>query len=337
MEAGKRTFTDILTGNRLLEIPFYQRAYVWKEDQWERFLADMVYISQSGNQKYFLGSIILKQQNTNAGSKFGDIRTVIDGQQRLTTITVFMKVLCLMQNNNELFNRYFRLIGGEPAIQHNHNDIKTFIQIINLTTLENLEFSEENNLGQSYIYFMKKADPSIIDLTRILSKALVVGIDLSQDDDEQQIFDTINSLGVRLTTAELLKNYLFDRTNFALYSDYWKSVFEDNEEVKSYWDTEVTAGRQKRNNIDMFLDSYLQIKMQEPSLSVTSVDKIQFGKVENLFQSYKLFIEKYIVDKEELTKEIHKYAKIFEPISKRCDSLINIQKYLHIHAKQKRC
>lgn len=311
MEAGKRTFTDILTGNRLLEIPFYQRAYVWKEDQWERFLADMVYISQSGNQKYFLGSIILKQQNTNAGSKFGDIRTVIDGQQRLTTITVFMKVLCLMQNNNELFNRYFRLIGGEPAIQHNHNDIKTFIQIINLTTLENLEFSEENNLGQSYIYFMKKADPSIIDLTRILSKALVVGIDLSQDDDEQQIFDTINSLGVRLTTAELLKNYLFDRTNFALYSDYWKSVFEDNEEVKSYWDTEVTAGRQKRNNIDMFLDSYLQIKMQEPSLSVTSVDKIQFGKVENLFQSYKLFIEKYIVDKEELTKEIHKYAKIF--------------------------
>lgn len=311
MEAGKRTVTDILTGARLLEIPFYQRAYVWKEDQWERFLADMVYISQSGNQKYFLGSIILKQKNTNAGSNVGDVRTIIDGQQRITTIVVFMKVLCLMQNNNRLFDRYFRLMDGSPAIQHNHNDINTFLQIINLSVLEDLVFNEENNLGQAYIYFRNKVNPSLINLTQILSNALVVGIDLSQDDDEQQIFDTINSLGVRLTTAELLKNYLFDRTNFKIYSDCWESIFEKDEEVKNYWDIEVTAGRQKRTSIDMFLDSFLQIRIQEPSLLVTSADKIQFGKVENLFQSYKMFIEKYITDKENLIREINKFANIF--------------------------
>jgi uncharacterized protein with ParB-like and HNH nuclease domain len=51
---------------------------------------------------------------------------------------------------------------------------------------------------------------------------MFVGIDLSPDEDEQQIFDTINSLGVRLTTAELLKNYFFQREDQSSYNKNWK-------------------------------------------------------------------------------------------------------------------
>jgi len=47
MEAGKRTINDIFNGNRVLEIPFFQRAYVWEEEQWERLLEDMEFVSQS--------------------------------------------------------------------------------------------------------------------------------------------------------------------------------------------------------------------------------------------------------------------------------------------------
>lgn len=46
MEAGKRTINDIFNGNRILEIPFFQRAYVWGESQWERLLVDMEHVSQ---------------------------------------------------------------------------------------------------------------------------------------------------------------------------------------------------------------------------------------------------------------------------------------------------
>ena len=83
MDAGKSTISGVFNGSRLLEIPFYQRAYVWGEEQWERFLGDMEFVTAS-KRPYFLGSIILKQASSgNTWSEVSEVRTVIDGQQRL--------------------------------------------------------------------------------------------------------------------------------------------------------------------------------------------------------------------------------------------------------------
>ena len=90
MDAGKRQLSDILNGNRLLEVPFFQRGYVWGEDQWDRLLEDMEYVTAS-NRPYFIGAVIVKQQETPTGSQVGDIRTIIDGQQRLTTLSLFFR------------------------------------------------------------------------------------------------------------------------------------------------------------------------------------------------------------------------------------------------------
>ena len=98
MEATKKTINDILNGGRTLEIPFFQRSYVWEEEQWERMLIDMETICKN-NKPYFLGSIILKQKNTSLET-VGDYRTVIDGQQRLTTLAILFKVLSLKMNND---------------------------------------------------------------------------------------------------------------------------------------------------------------------------------------------------------------------------------------------
>ena len=81
MDAGKSTISGVFNGSRLLEIPFYQRAYVWGEEQWERFLGDMEFVTAS-KRPYFLGSIILKQASSgNTWSEVSEVRTVIDGQQ----------------------------------------------------------------------------------------------------------------------------------------------------------------------------------------------------------------------------------------------------------------
>ena len=72
MEAGKAQINTVFNSSRLLEIPFYQRAYVWGEEQWERFLNDMEYVSAT-NRPYFLGSIILKQ--TASGNTWDEIPT----------------------------------------------------------------------------------------------------------------------------------------------------------------------------------------------------------------------------------------------------------------------
>ena len=63
MEAGKRTIREIFNRGQNLEIPFFQRAYVWDTTQWLRFLEDMRSVSQS-RKPYFLGSVILKQEET---------------------------------------------------------------------------------------------------------------------------------------------------------------------------------------------------------------------------------------------------------------------------------
>ena len=269
----------------------------------------MEFITEN-NKPYFLGSVILKQQNTDTQSNIGDIRTVVDGQQRFTTLNIFFKVLCLKTDNNSSFERVFRLMDNSIAVKHNHNDKETFDAILLLQQEEKL--NGENNIINAYNYFLDNIDLSKLDFQKILSKIMFVAIDLGVDEEEQQIFDTINSLGVRLTTAELLKNYFFGRDDINSYENNWKAVFEKDDETKAFWDREITAGRMQRNNIDLFFYSFLQTKLQDNNLKVKADDKKNLSKVEGLFNSYKNFISKYRIDKSQLIGEIKEYATLYK-------------------------
>ncbi|MDH5183944.1 MAG: DUF262 domain-containing protein, partial [Gammaproteobacteria bacterium] len=315
MEAGKRTIRDIFNRGRNLEIPFFQRAYVWNTEQWQRFLEDMRMVSIS-KRPYFLGSVILKQQETTSNKD--SILTVIDGQQRLTTLNIFLKVLCLKTNADGDFTETFKKQRDKSIILlHNHNDQKSFNEVVNLEASKRFnDISENDKILEAYNYFdsnITEDDLSnSIDFFNILDNILFVGIDLGYGEDEQQIFDTINSLGVRLTTAELLKNYFFKRDEIDKYDKYWKNIFEKDDETKVYWDKEITTGRLKRTFIDLFFYSYLQIKIQEPELKVKTDDKIEFSKVENLFESYKRFIRDYKLNRIVILEEIKEYSILFK-------------------------
>ena len=309
MDAGKRTINEIFNGSRILEIPFFQRSYVWDEPQWERLLDDVENVSQT-RTPYFMGSVILKQQLTNTGSFVGDIRTVIDGQQRLTTISILLKVLCLKTNTLKKFDKRFRLDDESMVLRHNHNDIKAYNEIMNLEEVALIE--RKDNISRAYQFFINRLDVNKVDFDTVCNSILFVGIDLGTDEDEQQIFDTINSLGVRLTTAELLKNYFFGRNNISDYQTYWQETFEKDDETKTYWDQDVTTGRIKRTFIDLFFYAFLQIKIQNDELAVSSDDKIAFSKVDKLFDSYKVFVKKYLDGNNRLLfQEIKEYAITF--------------------------
>ena len=315
MEAGKRTVRDIFNRGRNLEIPFFQRAYVWDTEQWQRFLDDMRAVSKA-NKPYFLGSVILKQQETSSDKD--SVLTVIDGQQRLTTLNIFLKVLCLKTGADTEFIETFKKQRDKSIILlHNHNDEKSFNEIVSLTEIVEFDnISANDKILLAFNFFNNNISSldlaSGLDYFNILDNVLFVGIDLGHEEDEQQIFDTINSLGVRLTTAELLKNYFFNRNEIKKYNEYWKDIFEKDDDTKIYWDKEITTGRLKRTFIDLFFYSYLQIKIQEKGLKVKADDKIEFSKVDKLFESYKHFISSYSISKEKILNEIKEYALLFK-------------------------
>ncbi len=311
MDAGKATISGVFNGSRLLEIPFYQRAYVWGEEQWERFLGDMEFVTAS-KRPYFLGSIILKQASSgNTWSEVSEVRTVIDGQQRLTTMVIFFKALCAKNGTNNLFERDFVLETGDVALRHGKYDRQDFEKVVSATSCEPLEGSSAIVLA--YNYFLKNIDPEKVDRNTIKSNVQFVCIDLTEGEDEQQIFDTINSLGVRLTTAELLKNYFFNRENEQAFKECWEDVFEPTAEKREYWEQEIVTGRIKRTLVDLFFDAFLQILVQDKRRGVTTEDKLFYSRTSNLFQSYKDFIGRYCNrDKDEILSSMKAYAKVFE-------------------------
>ena len=260
MKAGEILISGIFNGSRLLEVPFYQRAYVWGEEQWERLLEDLRYVSATRKQ-YFMGSIILKNGRTlNTWEKYSECKVIIDGQQRLTTLMIFMKVLCLKKHENKLFERDFILEDDSIALRHGKNDVEAFKKVCAADKAEKMDNPEPGSqIIEAFNYFCDNIEEDLYDRTSIKQNVQFVCIDLTEDEDEQQVFDTINSLGVRLTTAELLKNYFFNQNNVAEYQEKWFAVFEKDDETRAYWETDIEAGRIHRSLIDIFFDAYFQI------------------------------------------------------------------------------
>ena len=298
----KTRIDSIFTKGRNIEIPFFQRSYVWSEENWERFLEDMENVCLN-KKDYFMGTYIMKQQEVPSTYEIGEIRTVIDGQQRFTTILLFFYVLFQKQNQQSQFKELFFNRSGHIGLKHNHNDVEIFEAIINDNLTDMVKEKYQNNqILKAYNYFETNLNVNKLNSNILLNKLYFVGIDVQQNEDEQQIFDTINSLGVRLTTAELLKNYLFSNVDdIQLYNKTWKECFEKNIEIKNFWDELITSGSKTRNNIDMLLYSYLSIFYKK-----------EFT-IDSLFSSFKDYLKEvdYKNNKETILNQIISYANLY--------------------------
>lgn len=321
MDAHKAIINNIFNNSTLLEVPFFQRPYVWKEDLWERLIDDMEYVVSS-KKTHFLGSVILKEgRKPKTGELFADCKTVVDGQQRLTTFLIFLKALCLKTMQTTLFDCQFRIMGKDIALKHGKNDILAFNKVVSMDKAEKIDNSSANSrIIEAYNYFIENIDTSKLDIMTVITNTQFVRIDLDVDENEQQIFDSINSLGVNLTTSELLKNYFFNRDTIAEYEAKWVSVFEKDDETKAYWDTEIEVGRNKRAMIDIFFDSYFQLFIQNKKYNISNEDKVMYARVEHLAQSYQHFINTYCNgDKNVVLASLKEYADCFaENINPHC-------------------
>ena len=160
MDARKAMMTDVFNTATLIEVPFFQRSYVWQEDLWERLLDDMKYVVKT-NRTHFLGSIILKEgKQPLPTDQFTSRKTIVDGQQRMTTFMIFLKVLCLKQGQNQQFDFQFRIRLGQIALRHDRNDAEAFEKVMKMTEAVIIPQSQNpSRIIEAFNYYVENIDP----------------------------------------------------------------------------------------------------------------------------------------------------------------------------------
>mgnify|MGYP004648492653 FL=1 len=308
MKANESNF-GFMKNESMIEIPFFQRAYVWGQDEWQQLYDDLL-DSFNTKKEHFLGSIILKQLPTQAGE--GSHRSLIDGQQRLTTFSILIKSLYdnLPDDEKPDYNEYLfgkPIKDKKPKLKHSKINANAFNEVLKATNsaIEN----KNDKILECYKHFcsaIKNLDNFKEFMDFILDSQLWVVINLGQDEDEQKIFDSINSTGVKLTATDIIKNALFDKVikltiNYeTLYKDYWESVFEN--ENTDFWDSEVATGRLKRTQSEIFLHAFAIIKgFFDAEKSLEKLSASYKDEIKNLSEeTMKIFL-----------KELKQYANIY--------------------------
>jgi hypothetical protein len=333
VEAKAKSIT-FLADEGAVQIPFFQRGYVWNRMNWEDMLIDLLEF----NKSHFLGSLILKQLKAISGEP--KTVFVIDGQQRLTTLSILLKVLYDLfteelrkDTSVELakylfYKKYATDKKYYTKITHSRVDSSYFKQIIgevqdgiilsSILPLRDEINDKSNKILQCYKYFYdelsKQDEETRIKLFNHLLNSenkIIVLIDLSEHDNEQAIFDTINSAGVRLSGTDIVKNALFQRAMelmkkedvINLYEECWEKTFSIDDDAQIFWGTQKSTGRLMRDHSEILLQTIAVINgLYDP-------EKHTLSELPDL---YKNKIAKYS-EKElkDLINEIKEYANIY--------------------------
>lgn len=302
MDARTLDIKTIFGQERRHVVPLFQRPYVWERDSqleplWEdiRAVAERQLAGQSV-RAHFLGAIVLDQVLKPTGEV--EVRQVIDGQQRLTTIQLVFEAFadyCKEHGKDKHYTMLQKLVRNDNQFSTDPDeqfkvwpttqDQATFRKVMDCGSPAELrqvfgvkkgDGLTDQPIADAYLYFSSAigewvdaggadADSRLDCLFKTLRECVrLVVIDLDPNDDAQVIFETLNARGTPLLPADLIKNLLFHRAQLAgagidsLYQKYWRHFDED-----AYWRVRKGRGHARRARIDTFLQHYLTVKLRD--------------------------------------------------------------------------
>jgi uncharacterized protein with ParB-like and HNH nuclease domain len=315
------SFQELISNGKKYKIPEFQRDFSWSEENWEDLWQDLIYVFEDKEEQHYMGAIVL--QNTKDRKTF----IVVDGQQRITTLSLFVLAISKhikdlieknidKKNNEERFKKILDTYIGEKSLSDLYYKSKLTLNENNDSFYQSriLEFKEPDNYAKlrdsekliynAYKYFYKKikeyfSEISGSKLGEFLEKTLegLIFIQITVDDDisAYTVFETLNARGVELTTTDLLKNYLF-----AIVASLGKSGIEFKI-LKENWQQIVdTVGLKK---FPIFLRFYLNSKQE-----IVRKERL-FKEIKRHVQTPKEAIE--LIDV--LKKTAYLYAAILNP------------------------
>lgn len=293
-------------------IPLYQRNYDWEIKHCRHLFSDLVKLHEEQRRSHFFGSIV-----TCRADDVNDDYLVIDGQQRITTISLLLIAMVNAAKAGDLsfdderkiekiYNTYIideyqdneRKVKLKPI----KNDMKSFDALI---YDEPEKYVRESNVTRNYEFFyneLKSCNLKLEDIFESIKKLVVIDIRLERDDDAQLIFESLNSTGLDLSEADKIRNFLLmsmtTEEQEHCYEKYWNKI-----EVYTGYDP------------TMFVRDYLTVRTKT------------IPNIENLYFDFKLFIERTGQSREEVMADMTEYAKYWDIFSnqKAEDTKLNIK------------
>ena len=269
MKATEAELLDFLRKSRQLVIPIYQRTYSWTLPECEQLWNDVMRVGNDEHiEVHFIGSIVYIEQGLGQVVKPSAL-LVIDGQQRLTTVTLMIEALARQVGDDEpvdgfsarkLRNRYLRDPDEVGEASHklilNETDKATLTELIHKGITPN---DPSVRLKDNFAFLMEKVRQLGNNLTPLcagLAKLTVVDIALNRSQDNPQlIFESMNSTGRELTQADLIRNFILmglePEVQKELYDRFWRPM-------------EVAFGQDGyARHFDAFMRYYLTVKQGE--------------------------------------------------------------------------
>lgn len=285
MDTNVKNLQEVFQAGQRILVPLFQRPYVWNEEkQWAPLWEDIerltgrVAAEGDGVEPHFMGAVVLQKI---AGAAAVQTRSVIDGQQRLTTLQLifhaaFRAISEYGIQEAEYLRAHFRnsetFLG--PADRYKltptTRDQQEYLAIITAGEVDpsvSVTAGSHGLLTAGHSFFLERIRSwlelgNAMERAKILTRTLIhkltlVAIELEHNEDSQQIFETLNARGTPLTGADLIKNFVFQRLDLdqpeteSMYQKYW-AHFET-----AFWEKEVSVGRVSTPRISIYLSQWL--------------------------------------------------------------------------------
>jgi uncharacterized protein with ParB-like and HNH nuclease domain len=301
MRVYNKKFVEFLEGNdKHFVIPVYQRNYDWSKEHCKRLFDDIEEIHIKSFKSHFLGTIVSIYDEQSEKREY----LIIDGQQRITTLSLLLLALYNLLENEEikgnlnkeeirdeyLVNKYSK---GEKRIRLKpvKDDNSAFINLFKGSE----EYIPDSNVTNNFIYFkerIKELKFPVEDFYRAIKKLMVVEIELIRsEDDPQLIFESLNSTGLSLTQSDLVRNFILmkqpSKEQEQFYNKYWYKIEKNT-----------------KFNVDSFIRDFLTYKERV----IPNKDKV--------YESFKKFVRNnHSENIEEFLKELLKFSEYYKKIA----------------------
>ncbi len=306
MKASAKNLLSIIKEPKQFIIPIYQRTYSWQFKQCALLLKDIQAASTS-EQGHFIGSIVYFQPDIHTIAEINKY-LVIDGQQRLTTITLLIVAIvkfieenpdCEVETTAKKLKNYYLFNAEEDndlyfKLLLTRRDKET---LTNLLTNKPLPTNYSNRIVENHDYFYKHIDKNNINkIYKGLQKLIVVDVALEREKDNPQlIFESLNSTGLNLSQADLIRNYIL----MGQEPTFQKHLYE------TYWYPMEQSFGENISALPWFMRDYLTMKLN-------SIPKI--GEV---YDTFKLYFNNH-KDKlgtENIVKSLYEYSQYYVAIA----------------------